>query len=81
MLYFYISGFSYFLKGKSAQNATKDSCEGMTKRVGKTAGAITLSNQGDIGVSFTSHRMCWAYQLGNQVHYGIDPGQHLIDEL
>lgn len=73
-----LSGMS---TGKSAQDATKDSCEGMTKRVGKTAGAITLSNRGDVGVSFTSRRMAWAYQLGNEIHYGIEPGQHLIDKL
>lgn len=53
----------------------------MTNRVGKTAGAITLSNRGDVGVSFTSRRMAWAYQIDNEIHYGIEQGQHLIDKL
>lgn len=68
------------VSGKSAQEATRAACEGMTARVGNTAGAITLSKDGSVGVSFTSHRMAWAYQLGDEIHYGIDPGQHLIEK-
>uniref|UniRef100_A0A1B6CCI1 Isoaspartyl peptidase/L-asparaginase n=1 Tax=Clastoptera arizonana TaxID=38151 RepID=A0A1B6CCI1_9HEMI len=64
--------------GQSAQEATKSCCEGMTARVGNSAGAITLSKDGSVGVFFTSKRMAWAYQLGNEIHYGIDAGQHLI---
>lgn len=56
-------------------------CEGMTKRIGNTAGAITVSNKGDVGIAFTSKRMAWAYQIGNEIHYGIDPGQHLIEKV
>lgn len=68
-------------QGQSAQNATTAGCEGMTKRVGKTAGAITVSNKGDIGISFTSKRMAWAYQVDDEIHYGIDPGQHLVEKI
>lgn len=67
--------------GESAQNATAVGCQGMTKRVGKTAGAITVSNKGEIGVSFTSNRMAWAYQVNDEIHYGIEPGQHLIEKI
>ncbi|KAL1139952.1 hypothetical protein AAG570_006929 [Ranatra chinensis] len=66
--------------GMPTQNATKLSCEGMTSRLDKTAGAITVSNKGEVGVSFTSTRMAWAYQLGDEIHYGIEKGQHLVEK-
>nr|XP_014276481.1 probable isoaspartyl peptidase/L-asparaginase GA20639 isoform X2 [Halyomorpha halys] len=68
-------------QGESAQNATVAACEAMTKRVGKTAGAITVSNKGEVGIGFTSKRMAWAYQLGDEMHYGIEQGEHLIEKI
>ncbi|XP_054261832.1 probable isoaspartyl peptidase/L-asparaginase GA20639 isoform X2 [Macrosteles quadrilineatus] len=67
--------------GKSAQEGTKDQCEGMTKRLNNTGGAITISSRGEVGVFFTSKRMAWAYQLGDELHYGIEHGQHLVDKV
>jgi beta-aspartyl-peptidase (threonine type) len=61
-----------FLLGKSASEATLDGCTAMTKRVGNTAGAITVSNRGEVGISFTSERMAWAYQMGGKVYSGIN---------
>lgn len=66
--------------GKSAQDATRDQCEGMTRRLNNTGGAITISHTGEVGVFFTTRRMAWAYQLGEELHYGIEPGQHLIEK-
>lgn len=34
--------------------------------VGDTAGAITVSNKGDIGIGFISKRMAWAYKKGDE---------------
>uniref|UniRef100_A0A069DRG3 Putative isoaspartyl peptidase/l-asparaginase ga20639-like isoform x2 n=1 Tax=Panstrongylus megistus TaxID=65343 RepID=A0A069DRG3_9HEMI len=67
-------------KGLSATDATVKSCQDMTKRVGKSAGAITVSNKGEVGIGFTSKRMSWAYQIGDEIHYGLDPGQHLVEK-
>lgn len=58
--------------GKKAQTATKTSIEDMTKRLNYTAGAITLSKTGDVGVHFSSKRMAWAYQKANTIHFGIE---------
>ncbi|CAH1403708.1 unnamed protein product [Nezara viridula] len=53
-------------QGESPQNATVAACESMTKRIGNTGGAITVSNKGEIGIGFTTDRMAWAYQLGDE---------------
>ncbi|XP_073977877.1 isoaspartyl peptidase/L-asparaginase-like [Rhodnius prolixus] len=67
-------------RGLSAEYATIKACQDMTSRVGKTAGAITVSNKGEVGIGFTSKRMSWAYQIGDEIHYGIDQGQHLVQK-
>ncbi|XP_022203957.2 probable isoaspartyl peptidase/L-asparaginase GA20639 [Nilaparvata lugens] len=64
--------------GKSAQQASEESVRGMTERVGNTAGVITLTPKGQVGVAFTSKRMAWAYLEGDKLHYGIEQGQHLV---
>lgn len=51
----------------------------MTKRLHNTAGAITLSKDGDVGVYFTSNRMGWAYIKDNKYFYGIEQGEVLED--
>ncbi|XP_057657052.1 isoaspartyl peptidase/L-asparaginase-like isoform X1 [Diorhabda carinulata] len=67
--------------GKSAQTATKETLENMTKRLNNTAGAITLSKNGDPGIYFTSRGMGWAYRKGNELHYGINHDEHEIEFL
>jgi beta-aspartyl-peptidase (threonine type) len=57
--------------GKSASEATEDGLRAMLQKFGNTAGAITLSNRGDVGVAFTADRMSWAYQRGGRVYCGI----------
>lgn len=44
-------------------------------------GAITLSKTGEVGIGFTSRRMSWAYRKGNEIHYGIEKGQHEIEKV
>lgn len=52
----------------------------MTTRLDNTAGAITLSKKGEVGVHFSSQRMAWAYLKDNKIIYGIDHGQILEDQ-
>ncbi|XP_063237320.1 isoaspartyl peptidase/L-asparaginase [Bacillus rossius redtenbacheri] len=60
-------------QGRSAQEATAAACEEMTRRLSNTGGAITVSSKGDVGIAFTSKRMGWAYQVGDQVFAGVGP--------
>jgi L-asparaginase / beta-aspartyl-peptidase len=54
-----------------AQTATMVSLSAMTGRYEETAGAITIDRNGFVGKFHTSPQMGWAYQRGNEVHYGI----------
>lgn len=49
----------------------------MTSRLKNTAGAITLSKDGDVGVYFSSKRMSWAYIKDEKLFYGIEHGEVL----
>lgn len=60
--------------GKSAQEATSTAISDMTKKLKNTAGAITISKNGHVGIDFSSERMAWAYQRGDTIHYGIEHG-------
>lgn len=42
---------------EDAKTATENACKNMTDRYHGTGGAITISNQGEVGISFTSKRM------------------------
>lgn len=68
-------------QGKSAQQASEESVRGMTDRVGNTAGVITLTPSGQVGVAFTSKRMAWAYVEADTLNYGIEQGQHLTMDV
>lgn len=61
--------------GANANEATKTAVNGMTKRLNNTAGAITLSKNGDVGVHFSSNRMSWAYIKSNKIYYGIEQNE------
>ncbi|XP_066151637.1 probable isoaspartyl peptidase/L-asparaginase CG7860 isoform X2 [Euwallacea fornicatus] len=68
-------------RNKTAHEATNEVMESMTSRLNNFAGAITISKSGEIGVGFTSQRMAWAYRKGNEIHYGIEKGQHKIEKI
>lgn len=55
-----------------AQTATKDACEDMTRRFEGQGGAISIDNDGNVGVYFTSKRMSWAYRRASQLVFGIE---------
>ncbi|KAJ8920348.1 hypothetical protein NQ315_012010 [Exocentrus adspersus] len=65
--------------GKSAQQATEGCLKKMTERLKNTAGAITISGKGDVGIYFTTDRMSWAFRKGNELHYGVEQDQHILE--
>ncbi len=67
--------------GCDAKVATEIALTYMHERTGGTAGAITLSNKGQIGIHFNSKRMAWAYARNGEIHFGIDPDEHVTEKL
>lgn len=57
---------------EDAQTATEHSCISMSARLAGTGGAITIDKKGNVGISFTSDRMAWAYQKCDKLFYGIE---------
>lgn len=49
----------------------------MTSKLKNTAGAITLSKNGNVGIHFSSKRMAWAYVKNNLILYGIEQNEIL----
>nr|AEE61641.1 unknown [Dendroctonus ponderosae] len=66
---------------KSASDATNETLNQMTLKLKHTAGAITLSKTGEVGIGFTSEGMSWAYRKKSELHYGIEKGQHEIKQV
>ncbi|KAH8405197.1 hypothetical protein KR222_008331, partial [Zaprionus bogoriensis] len=54
------------------QQAAEQVLGEMTRRFNQTVGIIAIDQRGEIGIHTTSKRMSWAYQRGEQLHYGID---------
>lgn len=70
------------LLGESAQEATERVLDGMTARIpDMTAGAITVDKTGAIGVYWTSEKMAWAWQKGEELRYGIKKGEEFVDKV
>lgn len=67
--------------GKTAQKATNDCVQKMTERLHNTAGAITLSKDGDVGIGFSTEHMSWAYIKNNELHYGATLNEDNVDPL
>ncbi|XP_005181206.1 probable isoaspartyl peptidase/L-asparaginase GA20639 [Musca domestica] len=65
--------------GLTAQEATAAVLEQMTVRFNQTAGVISIDPNGNLGIYFTSRRMSWAYQRGDELHYGIDKGEDIVE--
>ncbi|XP_061402609.1 probable isoaspartyl peptidase/L-asparaginase GA20639 [Musca vetustissima] len=65
--------------GMTAQDATALVLEQMTERFNQTAGIISIDPKGNLGIYFTSRRMSWAYQRGEELHYGVDKGEDVVE--
>ncbi|XP_050311017.1 isoaspartyl peptidase/L-asparaginase isoform X2 [Anthonomus grandis grandis] len=68
-------------KNSTADRATKEILNKMKLKLNNTAGAITLSKCGQVGIGFNSKRMSWGYRKGSEYHYGIEQGQHEIKTI
>ncbi|CAH0563342.1 unnamed protein product [Brassicogethes aeneus] len=67
--------------GRNAEQATHESLCKMKARLNNSAGAITLSKTGEVGIGFNSNRMAWAYQKGDEIHFGIDPNEKHVEKV
>uniref|UniRef100_A0A1L8EGM0 Putative isoaspartyl peptidase/l-asparaginase ga20639 isoform x1 n=1 Tax=Haematobia irritans TaxID=7368 RepID=A0A1L8EGM0_HAEIR len=65
--------------GLTAQEATVQVLEQMTQRFNQTAGVISIDGKGNLGIYFTSRRMSWAYQRGDELHYGVDKDEDIVE--
>ncbi|XP_054728989.1 probable isoaspartyl peptidase/L-asparaginase GA20639 [Anastrepha obliqua] len=63
----------------TANEATSQALSDMTDRFGEPAGVISIDRSGNLGINFTSPRMSWAYQRGEELHYGTDRDEDNID--
>lgn len=63
-------------KGQTIQEAAQEACDSMTARFDGDGGVIGIDKEGNVGVAFSSEQMSWAYQKGNKVFYGVNPGEN-----
>lgn len=61
--------------GEDIQTAAETACAKMTARFDGDGGVIAIDKNGNVGVAFSSDQMSWAYQKGNTVFYGVNPGE------
>ena len=66
--------------GLSAQLSSEESLSFMSRRVGGTGGVIVLDKMGNIGKHFTTERMAWASLQDQKLHYGINPGEDIMEK-
>lgn len=66
---------------KTAQQATEEACNEMTKCLTGTGGAITIDAKGNIGMYWTSKRMAWGYIKGEKLVCGINHGEQFKEPL
>ncbi|ROT76047.1 hypothetical protein C7M84_005386 [Penaeus vannamei] len=67
--------------GQDVVTAIKSGLNHMETRINGFGGAIAVSCKGDVGMQFSTPRMPWAYVRQGKLHYGIHPGQHIIEDL
>ncbi|EDW85227.1 uncharacterized protein Dwil_GK18410 [Drosophila willistoni] len=63
----------------TAQEAAERVLNEMTQRFDETAGIIAIDHRGRLGIHFTSKRMSWAYQRGEELHFGVDAGEDQLE--
>lgn len=63
--------------GEDIQTAAETACNRMTERFEGDGGVIGIDKNGNVGIAFSSDQMSWAYQKGNTVYYGVNPGERL----
>ncbi|EDW57800.1 probable isoaspartyl peptidase/L-asparaginase GA20639 [Drosophila virilis] len=66
-------------KNCTIQQAAEQVLQQMTLRFKETAGIIAIDHRGQLGIYFTTPRMSWAYQKGEELHSGIQAGDNQIE--
>lgn len=67
--------------GDTPDIAAQKACDGMSARVGGSAGAIVISKSGEVGIGFSSPKMAWAYLKNGIIYYGIRKGEKFTVKL
>ncbi|ALC39586.1 CG7860 [Drosophila busckii] len=63
----------------SMQQAAQQVLQQMSARFEQTAGIIGIDHFGQLGIYFTSKRMSWAYQRGEELHFGVDKDEDEVE--
>lgn len=63
------------------QTASDTVNQKMKDRFSGDGGTIAIDKNGNVGISFTSNRMAWAYQKDNTVYYGINKGDYYEEKV
>ncbi|CAH1791442.1 unnamed protein product [Owenia fusiformis] len=71
----------YMEQGYTAQEASDKAIQYMTDRVQSSGGVITLKNNGEIGLSFSTERMAWASLQSNTLNYGLNPDEKCSEKF
>lgn len=51
----------------------------MLKKFDGDGGVIFIDKEGYVGHAFSSEQLAWAYQRGNELHYGVNPGEDFLE--
>ena len=70
-----------FFSGLSPDEAANKALKNMADRVHGYGGVIVLNNKSDVSATFTTERMTWAYARDQVLHYGINPGEDLTENI
>jgi beta-aspartyl-peptidase (threonine type) len=62
------------------QTAAQEACDEMTRKFDGDGGVIGIDRGGNIAVALSSDQMSWAYQKGDKVFYGINPGDNFSED-
>lgn len=52
-----------------------DNLKVVRERLQGTAGAISISKSGDVGLGFSTVMMPWAYMKNSELHFGLRAGE------
>jgi beta-aspartyl-peptidase (threonine type) len=71
---------SCIASGKEPQEAAQEGLDFMRLRLDGFGGVIAVAATGKVGVCFSTFRMPWAYRTTDELHYGIDKGDHFFQK-
>ena len=67
--------------GDSAQVAAEKAIRYLGNQTNGRGGVICINNEGEIGVSFSTYRMCWASLNEDGFSYGIEQEEWIRESL